>query len=60
MSKITPFLPYYIAPPNKFVRYYDKRFDDGVGHTATLRIAVYVNKHKETVETVAQVMWDKI
>ena len=60
MSKIKPFLPYYIASPNKFVRYYQKRFDDGAGHTATLNIAVYINKHKETVEAVAQVIWDKI
>ena len=60
MSKITPFLPYYIAPPNKFIRYYQKRFDDGAGHTAILNIAVYTNKHKETVETVAQVIWDNI
>jgi uncharacterized protein (DUF927 family) len=60
MSKITPFLPYYIAPPNKFIRYYQKRFDDGAGHAATLNIAVYENKHKEIVEAVAQVIWDNI
>jgi hypothetical protein len=60
MSKITPFIPYYCFRPNKFIRYYQKRFDDGAGHTATLNIAVYENKHKEIVEAVAQVIWDKV
>ena len=60
MSQITPYIPYYCFRPNKLIRYYQKRFDDGAGHTATLNIAVYENKHKEIVEAVAQVIWDKV
>jgi hypothetical protein len=60
MNSIKPFLPHYHRPPNKFVRYYEKRFDDGAGHTATLRIAVFLNKKGKEEECVAQVMWDEI
>lgn len=53
-----PYLPVYHRSPNKFIRYETKRFDDGVGHTATLTIAVYIDKHNEKQEMVAQVKWD--
>ena len=37
MSNIVPCLPYYCKPPNKFIRYYQKRFE-GEHHSATLNI----------------------
>jgi len=58
MSNIVPCLPYYCKPPNKFIRYYQKRFE-GEHHSATLNIAVYLDKHKEEKETIAQVIWDE-
>jgi hypothetical protein len=54
-----PHIPVYHRPPNKFIRYEIKPFDDGAGHTATLRIAVFKDKHGDTQEMVAQVIWDK-
>ena len=59
MNNIEPHYPFYARPPNKVVRYYYKDFDDGVGHTAKLRIVVYINKHGKECEEVAQVIWDK-
>lgn len=53
------FTPHPYRSPNTFLHHELKRFDDGKGHKATLRIAVYKDKkgivHKDTV----QVMWDK-
>jgi len=58
MNNIKPYLPHYIRPPNKFLRYEQERFDDGCGHTATLNIAVFFNKNKSEERCVAQVIWN--
>jgi hypothetical protein len=49
--------PIYCRPPNKFLRYEDRPFDDNAGHTATLRIAIFKDKHGVAQEMVAQVVW---
>lgn len=58
MSEIIPYLPYYCKPPNKLLRYYEKRFE-GEHHSATLNIAVYLDKNKIEKEATAQVIWDE-
>lgn len=55
---MTPHLPIYHRPPNKFLRYEERRFDDGAGHTGTLRIAVFLDKSGKEREETAQVIWD--
>jgi hypothetical protein len=53
------FIPFYKAHPNRFDRYEIRTFDDGAGHTATLRIALFYDKNKKAKEMVAQVIWDQ-
>lgn len=31
-----PYIPVYTRPPNKFIRYETRYFDDGFGHTANV------------------------
>jgi hypothetical protein len=52
------FILFYKEPPNKFSHFETRRFDDGAGHTATLRIAHFHDKNKKPKEMVAQVIWD--
>lgn len=56
---MTTFLPIYHRAPNKFIRYEERRFDDGAGHTATMRIAIFKDKNGAEQEMTAQVMWDE-
>lgn len=58
-DEVKPYLPIYTRPPNKFVRYEERQFDDGVGHTATLRYAIFIDKNGKQQEMIAQVIWDK-
>lgn len=59
--KIEPYLPFYARPPNKVVEYYYEDFDDGYGHTAKIRKAIYWDgKKKKNAEATAQVIWDKL
>lgn len=53
-----PYIPVYHRPPNKFLRYEERRFDDGAGHTGTERIALYQDKNGKQREETAQVIWD--
>lgn len=61
MTKKTdePFIPFYARPPNNVIEYYYEDFDDGCGHTATLRKVLYwdAKKKKNNVAT-AQVIWN--
>ncbi len=54
-----PHIPLYNRPPNKFVRYEQRPFDDGAGHLAILRVAIFADKNNKQQEIVAQVIWDK-
>lgn len=56
-EKITPFLPIYSKPPNKFLYYTEDQFDDGAGHTGIVRTACFLNKKNEQQSMVAQVVW---
>jgi hypothetical protein len=49
--------PVYSSPPNKLLRYEESDFDDGAGHQAIIRTAIYLNKHGQEKTMVAQVMW---
>lgn len=53
-----PYLPVYHRSPNKFLRYDERRFDDGAGHAGTVRIALYQDKNGKQREETAQVIWD--
>lgn len=52
------YLPIYHRSPNKFIRYEERRFDDGAGHTGVKRIAIYQDKSGKEREETAQVIWD--
>ena len=56
-TDIVPYIPIYHRPPNKFVRYEDRRFVCGP-YNGTKRVAVFVTKGGEMREEVAQVIWD--
>ena len=53
------FIPIHKRPPNQFIEYQVRRFDDGVGHTGSLKIAIYRDRKNNLCEEVAQVIWDK-
>lgn len=55
-----PYIPSPYRSPNKVLFHKYERFDDGVGHTATLRKVVYLDKKKIQREEVIQVIWDKV
>lgn len=49
--------PVYTSPPNTFLRYEVREFDDGAGHCAKIRYALFLDKNAKQKEMVAQVMW---
>lgn len=49
------YIPIYKRSPNKFLYYKFEDFDDGYGHIAVLRIAVFTSNGKEQ-EYIVQVM----
>jgi len=53
-----PYIPIYCRPPNKFLKYIERRFDDGYGHTGTERVAVFLDKKGRNCEMTAQIIWD--
>lgn len=57
IPKIKPFYPKWSQGKNKLIRFEDRPFDDGVGHTATITWAIYSDKNDETQEMVAYVKW---
>lgn len=54
-----PYIPVYNRPPCKALEYRTEPFDDGAGHTGTVRIVRYLDKNKKEQEMVIQVIWDK-
>jgi hypothetical protein len=54
-----PYIPIYHRPPNKFLRYEMKRFDDGAGNTGAQRVAFYLDRHGVERSECAQVIWDR-
>ncbi len=58
MSEV--FRPFYSKLPNKLLRYEDVDFDDGVGHQAVIRNAIYLDKHGKQKTMVAQVKWKEL
>lgn len=56
-NKIEPYLPIWIRPPNKLVRYEDRRFVCGM-YPGTKRIAIFVDKKGVEREETAQIIWD--
>lgn len=59
-DNIEPFIPVYCRSPNQLIRYEVRDFDDGYGHTAKIRYAIFKTKKGEIQEMVAQVMWDHV
>lgn len=57
MSKIESYIPIYNRPPNKLIKYKYQEFDDGIGHTAQLKIAQFLDKNKKEKEMIAIVNW---
>lgn len=56
---IKPFIPIWNDKKNKLIRFDVRPFDDGVGHTAQITYAIFLDKNKEEQEMVAYVKWDK-
>lgn len=56
-SNIIPFYPIYCSGKNKLLRYEEVDFNDGVGHIAIVRNAIYLDKNGKGHTMVAQVMW---
>jgi hypothetical protein len=55
--RIKPYIPYYNLVLCKLLRYEIRPFDDNAGHTADLRIAIFLDKKGNEKEAIAQVMW---
>lgn len=58
-DKIIPYYPIYARAPNKLLRYEERPFDDGYGHTGIERLAIFLDSNKKQQEMTAQVIWDK-
>ena len=56
-SKIEPYLPRYSRPPNKFLRYELRDFDDGHGNGGQYRVAHFLDKKGKEQEMTAHVIW---
>jgi hypothetical protein len=52
-----PYIPIYKRKPNEFIEYEPRPFNDGAGHNAMLKVAVYRDKNGKRKEEVAQVVW---
>ncbi len=52
-----PYIPIYKRPPNKFISYHFKEFDDGHGHKGKEKIAIYVDKNKNQKEISVNIVW---
>jgi hypothetical protein len=50
--------PVYSRAPNIFLRYEERTFDDKVGHTGIIRVAIFLDKNKRQCEMVSQVIWN--
>jgi len=56
-DKVEPYVPVFNRGQNSLLRYEERPFDDGVGHTATLVVAIFLDKNKKQQEMVTQVKW---
>ncbi len=53
-----PYIPLWNRPPNKFIRYEERRFTAHPNLTGTERIAIFKDKNGNVREEMAQVIWD--
>lgn len=58
MSKEEKFIPFQHRPPNKFLRYEERRFQFSHG-SGIERIAHFINKKGKPDSVVVQVIWDE-
>lgn len=59
IQNMKPYIPVYKRPPNTFLRYEERQFDDGASHTGTERVAIFLDKNKKLSEMTAQIIWNK-
>jgi hypothetical protein len=59
-SKLEPFIPIWNRGKNSLIKYEVRHFDDGVGNTAQITYALFLDKNKEEQEMVAYIKWDKL
>jgi len=52
------YIPIYCRPPNKFIKYVNKNFNDKAGHTGTEIVALYTDRKNKLCEMTAQILWD--
>ena len=55
--KVEPYYPYYCKSPNKLIRYEQRPFEDCLGNTAMVTIAVFQDKSGKLQEADAHVKW---
>lgn len=58
-SEIKPFYPVYCRSPNKLVRYEDRPFYDGHGHSGVVTVAIFNDKNGNIQEMDAFVKWNQ-
>lgn len=47
---IQPYIPIYMEPPNKFIRYEEREFNDSVGNGGVVRVTIYEDKNGKIKE----------
>jgi hypothetical protein len=47
----------YHSPPNTFIEYEEREFNDGAGHFGIERVAIFLNKKGKRSEMTAQIIW---
>lgn len=52
------YIPPYKRPPNKFIRFEERRFDDGHGHTGLAKYAHFMDKNNKPQEMMVWIKWD--
>jgi len=55
---VNPYIPIYKRPPNQFIKYELRPFDDKAGHIGSERVAIFRDKGGAIREMVAQMIWD--
>ena len=55
---MSTYKPIWSRPPNKFIRYENRNFDDLAGHTAVITYAIYLDKNKVEKEIEAFIKWN--
>lgn len=54
---VEPFFPIWKRPPNKLLRYEDRRFTCGA-YEGVKRVAIFQDRNGNEREEIAQVIWD--